>query len=79
MTLLTNPLVIGLFVIVAIAYFWWVGNSLSAMKGSTNGNWALYREGIALSTESNRLRTEELAILRELIAELRAGRQLPKP
>jgi hypothetical protein len=72
-----NPLLIGLLVVIAIAYFWWVGNSLSGMKGASNEHWALYREGIAISIESNRLRTEELAILRELVAELRAGRQSP--
>jgi hypothetical protein len=81
-----NPLVVALFVVIAIAYFWWLGNSLSAIKGSSKDNWASYREGLQLSRESlaiakesNRLRSDETAALRELIAELRAVRQAPGP
>jgi hypothetical protein len=37
----------------------------------------MYRESLDLTKRSNLLRTEELAVMRELIAELRAGRQSP--
>jgi hypothetical protein len=41
------------------------------------GRWSAYREGLEAPKESNRIRIEELALLRELIAELRASRQAP--
>jgi hypothetical protein len=42
-----------------------------------DGRWAAYRDGLEVSKEFNRLKSEELTILRELVAELRAGRQAP--
>ena len=44
---------------------------------SNEATMVMYRESLDLTKESNLLRTEELAVMRELIAELRASRQAP--
>jgi hypothetical protein len=72
---------IPLAVIVAfvIAYVWWGSGAILRNRMSSQQSIALYNANLEQSKESNRLRSEENELLRELIAELRASRQAPGP
>ena len=75
---------VGTFVLVAIICWWTAGASIRNRKvyqqyteavKSNEATVEMSRESLTLTRESNRLRSEELATLRELVAELRAARQ----
>ena len=70
---------IPLAVIVAfvIAYAWWGSGAIIRNRKLSNQSIELYSAHIDLAKEANLLRLEELAAIRELIAELRAARQAP--
>jgi hypothetical protein len=78
---------LAVFIVCVVAFCWWMsGFSIrnrdayrqyfEAIKLDKD-HWDVYREGLDVSKDSNRLRSEELAILRELVIELRAMRQAP--
>ena len=56
---------VAVFLIVVIAYFWWLSAvTLRNVRGN-NENRALYRDSLEVAKDTNRLRSEEAALLRE--------------
>jgi hypothetical protein len=67
-----------------LLYLWLISGAMLTRRTDYKESIRVYREhlektdqAMELTRENNRLRVEETAALRELVAELRAGRQAP--